>query len=69
LQTKEPIGRLRGVAHELQLDPMASPIPTICTYHPAYLLRNYTPDARRKVWLDIQEAMKIAGLPIPDTTR
>ncbi|MCG3181478.1 MAG: hypothetical protein BIFFINMI_03874 [Phycisphaerae bacterium] len=65
LKTTEPIGRLRGLVHNLQLDPMAPPIPTICTYHPAYLLRNYTRDARAKVWDDIQKAMKIAGIPVP----
>jgi len=28
------------------------------TFHPAYLLRNYTPDARRAVWDDVKTVMK-----------
>ena len=32
----------------------------ICTYHPAYLLRN--PAAKRDVWEDIQVLMKEMGL-------
>jgi len=27
------------------------------TYHPAYLLRNYTPETRREVWSDMQQVM------------
>jgi uracil-DNA glycosylase len=46
LGTDAPIGRLRGRWHDYQ------GIKVICTYHPAYLLRN--PDAKRFVWDDIQ---------------
>ena len=28
------------------------------TFHPAFLLRQYTPDNRAKVWSDLQEVMK-----------
>lgn len=31
------------------------------TFHPAYLLRQYTTDNRRKVWSDLQAAMKKLG--------
>lgn len=65
LQTTEAVGRLRGAVHDYVVDPMRDPIPLIVTYHPAYLLRNYTKDARAKVWSDIQKAMTIAGIPIP----
>ena len=32
-------------------------IPVRVTYHPAYLLRNYTPDARMKVWDNVKEVV------------
>jgi DNA polymerase len=35
------------------------------TYHPAYLLRNYTPDTRRKVWEDLKCVLERLGLPVP----
>jgi DNA polymerase len=47
LETHEGIGRLRGrfyPYHGAQLMP---------TYHPAYLLRNYTTETRRKVYDDL----------------
>ena len=34
------------------------------TFHPAYLLRSYTPDNRRKVWSDLQQVMVKVGLPV-----
>ncbi|MEN6407584.1 MAG: uracil-DNA glycosylase [Thermoguttaceae bacterium] len=43
------IGRLRGRVHDLD------GIKVVCTYHPAYLLRN--PAAKRPVWDDIQLLM------------
>ncbi len=35
-------------------------IPVVVTYHPSYLLRN--PAAKKDVWKDIQEVMRIAGI-------
>ena len=35
------------------------------TFHPAYLLRSYTPDNRRRVWDDLQQVMRRLGLPTP----
>ena len=32
-------------------------VPVMPTFHPAYLLRNYTPDTRGKVWSDMQQVM------------
>jgi len=32
------------------------------TFHPAYLLRSYTSDNRRRVWDDLQKVMKAVGL-------
>jgi DNA polymerase len=49
LQSKEPIGRLRGHWHEYQ------GIPLMPTYHPAYLLRN--PAGKRDVWEDMKQIM------------
>ena len=28
------------------------------TYHPAYVLRNYTVEIRRQVWEDVREVMR-----------
>ena len=46
LQTTTAIGRLRGRFHDYQ------GIKVLCTYHPAYLLRN--PAAKRPTWDDLQ---------------
>jgi uracil-DNA glycosylase len=45
LATNEPIGKLRGRAHQY------SGVPVVVTYHPAYLLRNL-PD-KAKAWADL----------------
>jgi len=50
LQTREGITRLRGNWREYR------GIPLMPTFHPAYLLRAYTPDNRRKVWEDLKAA-------------
>jgi len=56
LQTKQGITSLRGRWQEYQ------GIPLMPTFHPAYLLRNYTPENRRKVWSDLQLVMEKLGL-------
>jgi uracil-DNA glycosylase len=56
LDTEVSIGRLRGTFQEYL------GIPVMCTYHPAYLLRN--PSAKKEVWEDIQVLMRRMGLPI-----
>ena len=38
-------------------DPDLPTIPVMPTYHPAYLLRSYTEDNRRKVWSDLKQVM------------
>ena len=38
-------------------------IPTIVTYHPAYLLRN--PGAKKDAWEDLQLLMTAMGIPLP----
>lgn len=43
----------------------ALPIPEVevmPTYHPAFLLRSYTPENRNKVWSDLQQVMAKLGL-------
>lgn len=55
LQTSEPLGRLRGEVHEWL------GIPVICTYHPAYLLRN--PADKGKTWQDMQVVMERLASP------
>ena len=49
LGTDTPIGRLRGQVHDFH------GMKVICTYHPAYLLRN--PSAKQHTWDDIQLLM------------
>ncbi|HEV3121183.1 MAG TPA: uracil-DNA glycosylase [Isosphaeraceae bacterium] len=39
-------------------------IPTIVTYHPAYLLRN--PASKKEAWEDLQMLMKAMGLNVPE---
>ncbi len=36
-------------------------IPVMPTYHPAFVLRSYTEENRRKVWNDLQAAFKMAS--------
>jgi uracil-DNA glycosylase family 4 len=54
LETALPMGRLRGRWHRYR------GIPTVVTWHPAYLLRN--PAAKREAWEDLQMLMQAMGL-------
>ena len=54
LDTTEAIGRLRGRFHDYH------GIKVLCTYHPAYLLRNQS--AKRPAWEDLQLLMAEMGL-------
>jgi DNA polymerase len=45
------ITRIRGVWHEYR------GIPLMPTFHPAFVLRQYTPEVRRKVWDDLRAAL------------
>jgi len=56
LSTKLSIGKLRGQFQDYR------GIPVLCTYHPAYLLRN--PASRRDVWEDMKKLMARMGRPI-----
>ena len=57
LATEAPIGRLRKQFFEHQ------GAKVICTYHPAYLLRN--PAAKKDVWEDMQMLMREMGVKLP----
>ena len=57
LDTTTPIGQMRGTFYDYE------GIQVMCTYHPAYLLRN--PSARAQVWEDIQMLMRQMGLERP----
>lgn len=37
-------------------------VPVMPTYHPAFLLRSYTPENRAKVWSDLQQVIDRLGL-------
>lgn len=50
LETRVPVGQLRGEVHEFQGRPL------IVTYHPAYLLRS--PLQKAKSWQDLQLALR-----------
>jgi DNA polymerase len=59
LQQKVAMGKIRGQWQNwrgIQLMP---------TFHPAYVLRQYTPQTRAAVWSDLQEVMRRLGLPLP----
>jgi DNA polymerase len=64
LGTEAGISRVRGIWAEWA--PPAghgAPIPVMPTYHPAYLLRNYTAKTRGEVWSDLQAVMARLNLP------
>ena len=56
LSTTTPIGRLRGTLHDYR------GIKVVCTYHPAYLLRN--PSAKKNTWEDMKMLMAAMGKPV-----
>lgn len=63
LETTEPMRSARGrwwtfpPRSGALADPDLPEIPVMPTYHPAYLLRSYTEDNRRKVWSDLKAVM------------
>jgi len=68
LDTPKPIGQLRGIFHEYVPGIGRKPIKLMPTFHPAYLLRNYSEDNRRKVWEDMKKVLAELGLPVPQRT-
>ena len=59
LQTKISMGRMRGQWHQWR------GIKLLPTYHPAYVLRNYSYETRAAVWSDLQKVMGELQLPMP----
>ena len=68
LETSEPMRSASGrwwsfptSTSGIMADPDLPPIPVMPTYHPAYLLRSYTDENRRKVWSDLKMVMDRLG--------
>jgi uracil-DNA glycosylase family 4 len=59
LQTKVSISRIRGQWQSWR------GIKLMPTFHPAYILRNYTPETRAAVWSDLKQVLVELGLPVP----
>lgn len=60
LKTDDTMTRLRGRWAGLTLIG-GKAVQVMPTYHPAYLLRAYTPENRQKVWSDLQMVMQKLG--------
>ena len=65
LNNNIPIGQLRGQFHEYYTGIGRAPIKLMPTYHPAYLLRNYSDDNRKRVWDDMKKVLAELALPVP----
>jgi len=61
LETTVGITRLRGTWGWFRhVEPQ---IPVMPTFHPAYLLRAYTQENRKRVWGDLQQVIEVVGKP------
>lgn len=66
LQTNTGITKLRGNWHHYDaLLPEGPSIPLMPTFHPAFLLRQYTTENRRRVWEDLKKVMDLLGIEPP----
>jgi len=65
LETTKAIGQMRGHIFDYYPGLGKPPIKLLATFHTAYLLRNYTYDARQKVWEDMKKVLEELNLPIP----
>lgn len=59
LNSTKSLGQMRKTFHEY------NGIPTIVTYHPAYLLPHRNPAAKKDVWEDMKMLLAKMGRPIP----
>jgi uracil-DNA glycosylase family 4 len=66
LKTDAPIGKMRGLFHEYTPPGAEQPIRLMPTYHPAYLLHNYSHENRKRVWEDMKKVLQALGMPIPE---
>lgn len=55
LGLKQSMSRMRGNWHAWR------GIPVMPTFHPSYVLRNYTPETRRAVWDDLKQVLAELG--------
>lgn len=62
LGVNDSMASLRARFHEMALQD-GHRIPVMPTYHPAFLLRSYTPENRAKVWSDLQMVMERLRTP------
>jgi DNA polymerase len=65
LETQKPIGHLRGKFQDFYFDDFSPPVKLMPTFHPAYLLRNYSHENRQYVWEDMKTVLAELGLPVP----
>jgi DNA polymerase len=66
LNTRTGITRMRGSWASLpDIGEGLAGTPVMPTFHPAYVLRQYTTDNRRKVWSDLKQVMDMLGLEAP----
>ena len=59
LKSKDSMTRMRGKWHKWR------GIKVMPTWHPAYVLRNYTAQTRAEVWDDLKKVMGELNIPIP----
>jgi DNA polymerase len=64
LRSDESMTRLRGRWRTYTLD-NGHAIRLMPTYHPAYVLRNYTAETRALVWSDLRQVMDALGMAPP----
>ena len=69
LNTVKGITQLRGQFQEYYSGIGRPPIKLMATFHPAYLLRNYSEQNRRYVWEDMKKVLAELGLPIPERNK
>lgn len=66
LNTNKAIGEIRGQFLEYYAGIGRPPMKLMATFHPAYLLRNYSQENRRLVWEDMKKVLAELGLPVPE---
>ena len=65
LNTRTGITKLRGTWQSLpMIGEGLGGTAVMPTFHPAFVLRQYTPENRGKVWSDLKEVMAFLGLPV-----
>ena len=61
--SKLTMGRSRGIWREWR------GIKLMPTFHPAYILRNYTDATRAAVWSDLKMVLAELGMPVPAASK